>query len=84
MGYFGAGGKLIHEKNQNQKSLDTVPLKPWDFKKLNIWMYKDFLKIYNLFTKLVGKNPNIYFYIICFNKESESKIYSIVTRKCLL
>jgi hypothetical protein len=26
MGYSGAGGKLIHEKNQKQKSLDTVPL----------------------------------------------------------
>ncbi len=27
MEYSGAGGKLIHEKNQKQKSLDTVPLK---------------------------------------------------------
>jgi hypothetical protein len=27
MGYSGAGGKLIHEKNQKQKSRDTVPLK---------------------------------------------------------
>ncbi len=26
MGYSGAGGKLIHEKNQKQKSRDTVPL----------------------------------------------------------
>jgi hypothetical protein len=27
MGYSGAGGKLIHEKNQKQKnSCDTVPL----------------------------------------------------------
>jgi hypothetical protein len=24
---LGAGGKLIHEKNQKQKSRDTVPLK---------------------------------------------------------
>jgi hypothetical protein len=27
MGYSGAGGKLIDEKNQKQKSRDTVPLK---------------------------------------------------------
>ncbi len=27
MGYSGAGGKLIHEKNQRQKSRDTVPLR---------------------------------------------------------
>jgi hypothetical protein len=27
MEYSGAGGKLIHEKNQKQKSRDTVPLK---------------------------------------------------------
>ncbi len=27
MEYYGAGGKLIHEKNQNQKSRDTVLLK---------------------------------------------------------
>jgi hypothetical protein len=27
MGYSGAGGKLIHEKKQRQKSRDTVPLK---------------------------------------------------------
>ncbi len=27
MGYSGAGGKLINEKNQKQKSRDTVPLK---------------------------------------------------------
>ncbi len=27
MGYSGAGGKLIHEKNQKQKSRDSVPLK---------------------------------------------------------
>ncbi len=27
MGFSGAGGKLIYEKNQNQKSRDTVPLK---------------------------------------------------------
>jgi hypothetical protein len=26
MGYSGAGGKLAHEKNQNKKSRDTVPL----------------------------------------------------------
>jgi hypothetical protein len=26
MEYSGAGGKLIHEKNQKQKSRDTVPL----------------------------------------------------------
>jgi hypothetical protein len=26
MGYSGAGGKLIHEKNQKQKFRDTVPL----------------------------------------------------------
>ncbi len=26
MEYSGAGGKLIHEKNQKQKILDTVPL----------------------------------------------------------
>ncbi len=26
MGYSGAGGKLIDEKNQQQKSRDTVPL----------------------------------------------------------
>jgi hypothetical protein len=26
MGYSGAGGKLIHEKNQRQKSRDTVLL----------------------------------------------------------
>jgi len=26
MGYFGAGGKLFHEKNQKQKSCDTVIL----------------------------------------------------------
>jgi hypothetical protein len=26
MGYSGAGGKLIHEKNQRQKSRDNVPL----------------------------------------------------------
>ncbi len=26
MGYSGAGGKLIHEKKQKQKSRDTVPL----------------------------------------------------------
>ncbi len=26
MGYSGAGGNLIHEKNQKQKSRDTVPL----------------------------------------------------------
>ncbi len=26
MGYSGAGGKLIHEKNQKQKSRDTFPL----------------------------------------------------------
>jgi hypothetical protein len=26
MGYSGAGGKLFHEKNQKQKSRDTVPL----------------------------------------------------------
>jgi hypothetical protein len=26
MGYSGAGGKLIHKKNQKQKSRDTVPL----------------------------------------------------------
>ncbi len=26
MEYFGARGKLIHEKNQKQKSRDTVPL----------------------------------------------------------
>ncbi len=26
MGYSGAGGKLIHEKNQKQKSHDTAPL----------------------------------------------------------
>ena len=26
MGYSGAGGKLIHEKNQKQKTCDTVPL----------------------------------------------------------
>jgi hypothetical protein len=25
-GYSGAAGKLIHEKNQKQKSCDTVPL----------------------------------------------------------
>jgi hypothetical protein len=25
MGYSGAGEKLIHEKNQKQKSRDTVP-----------------------------------------------------------
>jgi hypothetical protein len=27
MGYSGDGGKLIHAKNQKQKSRDTVPLK---------------------------------------------------------
>ncbi len=27
MGYSGAGGKLIREKNQRQKSRDTVPFK---------------------------------------------------------
>jgi hypothetical protein len=27
MGYSGAGGKLIYEKNQKQKSRDIVPLK---------------------------------------------------------
>ncbi len=27
MGYSGAKGKLLHEKNQRQKSRDTVPLK---------------------------------------------------------
>jgi hypothetical protein len=27
MGYSGYGGKLIHAKNQKQKSRDTVPLK---------------------------------------------------------
>ncbi len=27
MVYSGAWGKLIHEKNQNQKSRDTVPLR---------------------------------------------------------
>ena len=27
MGYSVAGGKLIHEKNQKQKSRDTVPLR---------------------------------------------------------
>ncbi len=26
MGYSGAGRKLIHEKNKNKKSRDTVPL----------------------------------------------------------
>jgi hypothetical protein len=26
MGYSGAGGKLIHEKNRSKKSRDTVPL----------------------------------------------------------
>ncbi len=26
MQYSGAGGKLIHQKNQKQKSRDTVPL----------------------------------------------------------
>jgi hypothetical protein len=26
MGYSRAGGKLIHVKNQSQKSCDTVPL----------------------------------------------------------
>ncbi len=26
MGYSGAGGKLIHEKNQKQKSRYTVPV----------------------------------------------------------
>jgi hypothetical protein len=26
MGYSGAGGKLINEKNQKQKARDTVPL----------------------------------------------------------
>jgi hypothetical protein len=27
--YSGAGGKLINEKNQKQKSRDTVPLMSW-------------------------------------------------------
>jgi hypothetical protein len=27
MGYSGAGGKLIHEKNEKEKSPDTIPLK---------------------------------------------------------
>jgi hypothetical protein len=27
MEYSGAGGELIHEKNQKQKSCDTVPLR---------------------------------------------------------
>ncbi len=27
MGYSGPGGKLIHEKNQKQKSRNTFPLK---------------------------------------------------------
>jgi hypothetical protein len=27
MGYSGAGGKLIHEKNRRKKSRDTVPLR---------------------------------------------------------
>jgi hypothetical protein len=31
MEYSGAGGKLIHEKNQKQKSRDTVPLKRTTF-----------------------------------------------------
>jgi hypothetical protein len=26
MGYYGAGGKLIHEKTRSKKSRDTVPL----------------------------------------------------------
>jgi hypothetical protein len=32
MGYSGAGGKLIDEKKQKQKSPDTVPLKPFSTK----------------------------------------------------
>jgi hypothetical protein len=35
MGYSGAGGKLIDEKNQKQKSRDTVPLRLSGTKKIS-------------------------------------------------
>ncbi len=39
MDYSGAGGKLIRQKNQKQKSRDTVPLRVWHHSKSNNFLF---------------------------------------------
>ncbi len=61
MGYSGAGGKLIHEKNQKQKISWHCPFKEkhWSLNKASrkvSWYFPDILKISILVYCLGSKN----------------------------
>ncbi len=56
MGHSGAGGKLIHEKNEKQKSRDTVPLT------YPLWIRIQFLRSFDARLWLYRvRTVNVYF-----------------------
>ncbi len=88
MGYSGAGGKLIHKRNQKQKISWHCPLKR-DWITSCIFFFEGLLKLNHYFldklflyrlhmfrTALLKRNPtwNLYFFINCTLKTSISII----------